>query len=80
MSKKYIYEVAEQSIDVRKFEIVSERKLTYDEVQDAICLPDIRKEGHAETDNGITATYLWTNYGDDAEIDIEGNLKEQDNE
>ena len=79
MSKQYIYEVEEQSVDIRKFEIVSDRKLTYDEVQNAICLSDITTEGYAETNDGITATYLWTNYGDNAEIDIEGDLKE-DNE
>ena len=77
MSKQYIYEVTEQSVDIRKFEIISDRKLTYEEVEDAICLPDISKAGDCETDNGVTTTYLWTDYGDDSEIDIEGNLKEQ---
>ena len=76
--KQYIYEVSEQSTDTRYFEIVSNRKLTEEEINDAMCMPDIRKEGDCETDNGITSTFKWTDYGDDAEIDIEGNLKEED--
>ena len=78
MSKQYIYEVEEQSIDIRKFEIVSDRKLTYDEVQEATFLPNIERAGSCGTNNGITATYLWTDYGDNAEMDCYGNFKEQD--
>jgi hypothetical protein len=78
MTKQYIYEVAEQSVDIRKFEIVSDRKLTYDEVQDATFLPNIEVAGSCGKDNGITATFLYTYYGENSEMDCYGDFKEQD--
>ena len=78
--KQYIYEVEEQSVDIRKFEIVSDRKLTYNEVMHSICMPDISKTGDCKTDNGITATYLWTDFGEDGQIIIEGEELKEDNE
>ena len=78
--KQYIYEVEEQSVDIRKFEIVSDRKLTYNEVMHSMCLPDISIEGDCETDNGITATYLWTDFGEDGQIIIEGAELKEDNQ
>jgi len=80
MTKKYEYEATEQSVDVRNFSIVSDRKLTWDELNEAICMPSITKEGNCETDDGITVTYLWTDYGDDAQVDFNGDIEEQDNE
>ena len=74
--KQYIYEVEEQSVDIRKFEIVSDRKLTYDEVQEATYLPNIEVAGSSGTDNGITATFLHTYYGENSEINCEGDFKE----
>ena len=44
-TKEYVYEVSEQSTDIRYFEIVSDKKLTESEIHDAICLPNISKEG-----------------------------------
>jgi len=78
--KQYIYEVEEWSNDIRKFEIVSDRKLTYNEVMHSICLPDISKEGDCETDNGVTTTYLYTDFGEDGQIIIEGEELKEDNE
>ena len=78
MTKQYIYEVEERSVDVRKFSIVSDRKLTEEEVKEAIHLPDISHAGSSAKEDGITATFLWTYYGNDSEIDVYGNLKRQD--
>jgi hypothetical protein len=79
MTKKYIYEVSEQSTDTRYFEIVSNRKLTEEEINDAMCMPDIRKEGDCETDDGITSTFKWTDYGEDTEIEIDsGDIKDDE--
>lgn len=75
MSKQYIYEAEEQSVDVRKFSIVSNRKLTEEEVKEAIHLPDIANAGSSRSEDGITATFLWTYYGDDSQIDVYGNFK-----
>jgi len=77
MNKIYEYEATEQSVDVRNFSIVSDRKLTYDELNEAICMPSITKVGDCETDDGITVTYLWTDYGDDAQFDVDGELKDE---
>jgi len=77
MNKIYEYEATEQSVDVRNFSIVSDRKLTWGEILDAICLPNISKEGDGITDDGITVTYLWTDYGDDAQFDVDGELKDE---
>jgi hypothetical protein len=74
MNKIYEYEATEQSVDVRNFSIVSDRKLTESEILDAICLPNISKVGDCITDDGITVTYLWTDYGDDAQFDVDGEL------
>ena len=46
--KEFVYEVNERSIDVRYFEIVSDKKLSHNEVIEAICLPDISKEGDSK--------------------------------
>jgi len=73
-TKEYVYEVSEQSTDIRYFEIVSDKKLTESEILDAICLPNISKVGDCITDDGITVTYLWTDYGDDAQFDVDGEL------
>ena len=78
MSKQYIYEVAEESVDVRKFEIVSDRKLSYDEVQDCLYNCDIVKTGTCAKRDGIQTTYLWTYYGDNPKFEIDGELKEQE--
>ena len=78
--KQYIYEVEEWSNDIRKFEIVSDRKLTYDEVQEATYLPNIEVAGSSGTDNGITATFLYTYYGENSEMDCHGDFKEDDND
>jgi len=77
MNKIYEYEATEQSVDVRNFSIVSDRKLTWDELNEAICMPNITKVGDCVTDNGITVTYLWTDYGDDAQFDVDGELKDE---
>lgn len=77
MNKIYEYEATEQSVDIRNFSIVSDRKLTYDELNEAICMPSITKVGDCETDDGITVTYLWTDYGDDAQFDVDGELKDE---
>ena len=82
MSKEtYTYEVSEQSTDTRYFEIVSNRKLTEEEIHDAVCLTNISKEGDCVKEGGITATFKWTDFGEDCDFIIaDGDIKEVDDE
>jgi len=82
MNKKtYTYEVSEQSTDTRYYEIVSDKKLTEEEVRDAICLPNISKEGDCVKEGGITSTFKWTDFGGDSDMEINsGDIKEEDDE
>ncbi len=72
--KEFVYEVNERSIDVRYFEIVSDKKLSHNEVIEAICLPDISKEGDSKKEGGITSTFMWTDFGDNEDVEILGEL------
>ena len=67
----YAYEVSEQSTDTRYFEIVSNRKLTEEEIHDAVCLTNISKEGDCVKEGGITATFKWTDFGEDSDMEID---------
>ena len=76
MKTKYKYFVTEETVDVRKFEIETDKPFTDDEygkILNAICEVDITKEGNTLTDttDGVTykVTYLDTDYGDDAQVD-----------
>jgi len=74
--KKYAYEVSEQSTDVRYFEIVSDKKLTESEILDAVCLPNILKEGDCVKEGGITSTFKYSDFGDDSQMEVDsGELK-----
>jgi len=67
----YTYEVSEQSTDTRYFEIMSNRKLTEEEIHNAICMPDIQKEWDCVKEGGITATFKWTDFGEDSDMEID---------
>jgi len=67
----YTYEVSEQSTDTRYFEIVSDKKLTEGEVRDAVCLTNISREGDCVKEGGITATFKWTDFGEDSDMEID---------
>mgnify|MGYP003649854714 FL=1 len=67
----YTYEVSEQSTDTRYFEIVSNRKLTKEEIHDAVCLTNISKEGDCVKEGGITTTFKWTDFGEDSDMEID---------
>ena len=77
--EEYVYEVSEQSTDVRYFEIVSDKKLTEEEIRDAVCLPNILKEGDCVKDGGITSTFKWTDFGEDSDLEIDsGDIKDDE--
>jgi len=65
----YKYIATEESVDVRHFEIVADRKLNEEEIIDAMCLPDIDVKGSCEEEHGIKVTYIRTECGDDSQVD-----------
>ena len=77
--EEYVYEVSEQSTDVRYFEIVSDKKLTEEEIRDAVCLPNILKEGDCVKDGGITSTFKYSDFGDDSQMEVDSGDIEEDN-
>ena len=79
MKPKYIYHVTEQSVDVRNFEIETDKPFTDNDddgqgyIYDAICEVSITKEGDESTgttNNGVNykVTYVDTDYGDNSEM------------
>jgi hypothetical protein len=88
----YKYIATEHSVDVRHFEIVSNRELNEGEITDAMSLPDINVEGSSEEEQGVKVTYTHTEFGDDSQVDyylesfkhtialIEGGKKEDKDE
>ena len=78
MSKKYIYEASEASVDVRYWTIKSDRQLTEEEVsdiyQDSVCFDEGKEYQYSK---GITVTYDGTEYGDDAQPLLEGDFKDE---
>ena len=66
---KYKYIATERSMDVRSFEILSDKKLNEEAIEDAMALPDIDKVGDIETEEGIQATYLGTEYAEDSQVE-----------
>ena len=77
MKTKYIYNVTEQSVDVRNFTIETDKPLQDDcgdDVLEAICMVSITKKGDEETgttEDGVNykVTYVDTDYGDDSQMD-----------
>jgi len=67
---KYKYKITEESVDIRHFEILSDKLLEEEEILNAMCLVDIGKEGDVklDTDSAIQTTYQYTEYGDDSEV------------
>jgi len=47
---------------------------------EAICMPSITKEGDFVEEDGIKVTYHWTDYGDDAQVDFNGDIEEDDDD
>ena len=82
----YTYEVEEYSQDTRHFTIQSDVKLTEQQINIAICEVDL-KDGATNTftledidddvltpknKSNIKVTFNYTEYGDDAHVNIEG--------
>ena len=72
MSKeyKYTYRFSEQTVDTRYYKVESNKKLTYHEMQD-IAWSAEQLEGSAYEDEDGKATFEGTEYGDDAQYQME---------
>ena len=77
MKTKYKYFVTEQTVDVRHFEIETDKPLQddpYNYIIDTICMVSIIKKGDEETGRTVDGvnfkvTYEGTDYGDDGQVD-----------
>ena len=72
MSKeyKYTYRFSEQTVDTRYYKGESNKKLTYHEMQD-IAWSAEQLEGSSYEDEDGKATFEGTEYGDDAQYQME---------
>ena len=72
MSKeyKYTYRFSEQTVDTRYYKVESNKKLTYNEMQD-IAWSAEQLEGSSYEDEDGKATFEGTEYGDDAQYQME---------
>ena len=68
--KKYTYMASEQTVDVRHYKIVSDKKLDDKGISEAMCLVDITKEGDTQEDHGVVSQFIQTEYGDDSQINF----------
>lgn len=87
----YTYEVEEYSQDTRHYTIESDIKLTEEQITKAYCevglkdgdfneftLADIDDEvSTPENEINIRVTFNYTEYGDDAQVNIEGDTEEE---
>ena len=72
MSKeyKYTYRFSEQTVDTRYYKVESNEKLTQSEMQDIAWSVEM-KEGETYKDKDGKATFEGTEYGDDAQYQME---------
>jgi len=69
---KFIYKVSESSQDTRNFKIESDHKLTHSEILDLVGASDTHPMADPYTDDGATITFVDTDFGDDSQLEIEG--------
>lgn len=67
---KYTYKFSEQTVDTRYYKVESNKKLTYYEMQD-IAWSAEQLEGSSYEDEDGKATFEGTEYGDDAQYQME---------
>jgi len=79
---KYTYEIEEYSQDSRHYEIVSDVKLSEEEITDIYCEVDL-VDGYTNqwkmVDKGnVKVTFTGTEYGDDSQVNINGDIKKEE--
>ena len=73
MSKeyKYTYRFSEQTVDTRYYKVESNKKLTYHEMQDIAWSVEMTEGEHFEDENGSMASFEGTDFGGDAQYQME---------
>ena len=76
---RYEYTIDEWSVDTRKWLVSSPEKLTYEQVVSLACdlptgISKVRIPGY----EGAWMKYLGTEYGDDSQIEVLGDFKEEE--
>ena len=73
MSKeyKYTYRFSEQTVDTRYYKVESNAKLTQAEMQDLAWSVEMTEGEHFEDESGSMATFEGTEFGDDAQYQME---------
>ena len=93
-NKEYVYEIEEYSQDVRRYEIISNVKLTDEEVRNVYGEIHYHKNltGYVDWSNErftddeilnkikIVGIYNGTEYGDDCQVDVTGDFEEVSDE
>jgi len=67
---KYTYRFSEQTVDTRYYKVESNKKLTYQDVQEIAWSVEM-KEGETYEDEDGKATFEGTEFGDDAQYQME---------
>ena len=73
--KNYKYHVEEYSQDVRLYLVESEEKLTKEEIYEAFPEVGLVEGATNITEKGIKVTFKGTEYGDDSQVNIDGELE-----
>ena len=79
---KFTYKIEEYSQDSRHYEIVSDVKLSEEEITDIYCEVDL-VDGYTNqwkmVDKGnVKVTFTGTEYGDDSQVNINGDIEEKE--
>ena len=76
---EYEYRYIEQSVDVRTWKITSKKQLTEDEVKEYGVESNWDKEGDItkHKKENVVVEYEGVEYGDDTQIEVQGNTKEE---
>ena len=67
---KYTYRFSEQTVDTRYYKVESNKRLTYQDVQEIAWSVEM-KEGETYEDEDGKATFEGTEFGDDAQYQME---------
>jgi len=75
----YEYTIDEWSVDTRKWIVTSPEKLTYEQVVKLACdIPYDKSELLMPSYEGVVVNFLGTEYGDDSQIEVLGDFKEEE--
>ena len=71
MEYKYTYRFSEQTVDTRYYKVESNTKLTKSDMQDIAWSVEMTEGETYQDENGSIATFEGTDFGDDAQYQME---------